>query len=271
MNGSLYNQGVSAEDFGVQFGFSLFETFLVRNDCSVFLLDRHIDRLFQSMSYFNFDINMDKAKFQQLIVSHIEYNDLNGKVLRVTVTYGNKKKGIDSAILFSSRGNPYNNEVHKSGLKLMVADFKRNETSPVVMHKTGNYLENYTANNNALSKGYDDALFLNSKNEITETARSNIFFVSQGILHTPDSGCGLLPGIIRGWIIEKSGQLGINCKPGHYALESLLNADEIFVTNSIMGIVPVTNIEGRPIKYPASGSVTGMLIKEFQTLFHSLH
>lgn len=263
MDSYLTLQNISPEDLGLQFGFSLFETFLVGRDCKIFLLDRHIDRLSQSMGCFNIDINMHKAEFRKLIVNYIQKNRLNGKVLRVTVTSGNRQKGIAPSILFTSRENPYTQDLYNKGLKLMVASFRKNETSPLVMHKTGNCLESYMACNTALSKGYDDSLFMNSKGEMTETTKCNLFFVSRGILHTPALSCGLLPGIIRGWITEKASSLGINCIQGRYSPESFADMDEVFATNSVMGIMPVVEIEGYKTLTIADSSITKLLMKEY--------
>ena len=264
VGGFSYRRDVDAEDLGVQFGFSIFETFLVGSGCRIFLLERHADRLFRSLKHFNIALAADKDEFRQSAENYARASASEGKVLRVTVTAGSKHKGIEPAVLFSQRDNPYGDESYKRGLSLTLADFRRNETSPLVMHKTGNYLENYAAYSAASAKGYDDALFLNSKNEITETTKSNIFFVSQGVLHTPETGCGLLPGIIRGWVIEKAASLGISCAEGRYTLEELLGSDEVFATNSVMGIMPVACVNGHKKPMPGENSVTGALMKLYE-------
>ena len=264
VGGFLYRRYVDAEDLGVQFGFSLFETFLVGSGCRIFLLGRHVDRLFRSLKHFGIALAADKDEFRRSAENYARANASEGKVLRVTVTAGSECKGIEPAVLFSQRDNPYGDESYKRGLSLTLADFRKNETSPLVTHKTGNYLENYTAYSAARAKGYDDALFLNSKNEITETAKSNIFFVSQRALHTPEIGCGLLPGIIREWVTEKAASLGISCTEGRYTLEELLCSDEVFATNSVMGIMPVTFVNGHKKPAPGENSVTRALMELYE-------
>lgn len=77
----------------------------------------------------------------------------------------------------------------------MVSGLVKNAGSPVIAHKTGNYLENYMEGQRALKNGFDDVIFLNTKSEITETSKSNIFFVRDGKLYTPHVSSGLLPGL----------------------------------------------------------------------------
>ena len=260
----LDRQYIDADDFAVQFGLSLFETFLVGIGCRIFLLERHVDRLYRSLDHFNIDLAIRKDEFRQSVENYVRVNALERKVLRVAVTAGNRYKGIMPSILFSERDNPYCDESYKRGISLMIADFRRNETSPLVMHKTGNYLENLTAYGTARDKGCDDALFLNSRSEITETTKSNIFFVSKGTLHTPALDCGLLPGIIRGWVIEKAASIGISCAEGRYSLDELLDSDEVFATNSVMGVMPVACVNGHKKSATGENSVTRALMKLYE-------
>ncbi|HHV29506.1 aminotransferase class IV [Acetivibrio mesophilus] len=256
--------GIKPDDFGVLYGFSLFETFLVNEYGRVFLIEKHIDRLFDSMRHFGFDSHLTKENLLSMVMDYIKKSDLKNTILRLTVTCGNKNKGIDPAILFSTREYTYSKTIYKTGFRLMVSGLVKNANSPVIAHKTGNYLENYMEGQRALNNGFDDVIFLNAKGEITETSKSNIFFVHDGRLHTPHLSCGLLPGIIRKWVIEKTKDLGLLCEEGHYSLETLLCAEEVFVTNSVIGIVPVNNIDNKLVGSGVRGKIAALLMKELQ-------
>jgi 4-amino-4-deoxychorismate lyase len=82
-------------------------------------------------------------------------------------------------------------------------------------------------------------MFLNVHNELAEGSVSNIFFVKDNQLYTPDISCGLLDGIIRGWVMEN-----FNVYTGRFTIEDMEKADECFITNSVMGIMRVNEIEG---------------------------
>ena len=91
--------------------------------------------------------------------------------------------------------------------------------------------------------GYDEPIFLNSKNQITEGATSNIFVVVKNKIYTPKLSCGLLNGIVRQYIISNYDIIETEMD-----LEFLNNADEIFLTNSLFGIMPVNNLEKKVFK-----------------------
>lgn len=91
--------------------------------------------------------------------------------------------------------------------------------------------------------GYDEPIFLNSKNQITEGATSNIFVVVGDKIYTPKLSCGLLNGIVRQYIVSNYDVI-----ESEIDLEFLNNADEIFLTNSLFGIMPVNNLEKKVFK-----------------------
>lgn len=143
----------------------------------------------------------------------------------------------------------------------------RNETSLLSAHKTGNYAENYLALKAAVSRKYDDALFLNSKLNIAETTKCNLFFVKNEVLYTPDLSCGILPGVVREFVIQRAKALGVAVCEGKFTLENLAEAEEVFVTNSVVGIRRVSVIEESAdhiwFKEKMAGRITAMIQKEY--------
>ncbi|MDQ2085965.1 aminotransferase class IV [Herbivorax sp. ANBcel31] len=239
---------IDKNDFGLLYGFSLFETFLVNREGKIFLLDGHLNRLFNSMDFLKFNLEFSKSNLKREILKYVELNNIQNKVMRVTVTYGNKLKNIKSKVIISTRENTLSEENYKSGYKLKISDVKKSKESYVLRHKTSNYLENYIISQKALEEGFNDALFLNTDNEITETTRCNMFFVKNNVIYTPTLECGLLPGVIREWVIKKADKLGIKVYQGKYSVEDLLDCDYAFVTNSVIGIMGISYIEDKKIK-----------------------
>jgi len=263
----FFCSNITTEDMGFLYGFSLFETFLINKNSSVLLIDKHLKRLFNSIKFFNFDIDIKKDEFEFMLIKYINDNYIKNKVMRVSVTCGNKLKNIKPSVIINLRDNPYaSNEVYLRGLKLTISECKRNESSHIVRHKTANYLENYLAWQQASQNGFDDAIFLNMKNYITETTKSNFFIVKDEILYTPDNECGILPGIIREWVIEKSKDMGIKCVKGNYVTKMLTESDEVFVTNSVIGIIPVCCIENYFNKDVLPGKITNLFSTEYQKM-----
>ncbi|MCJ7691325.1 MAG: aminotransferase class IV, partial [Clostridiaceae bacterium] len=136
---------------------------------------------------------------------------------------------------------------YEQGYSLGLSEVRRNAYSNLTYVKSFNYVENIIEKDKIIKKGYDEALFLNTEGYISEGAVSNIFFVRQGIIYTPKIKCGLLPGIIREFVIKNSLSIGFKIEEGEFTLEKLMGAEGIFITNSIMGIMKVNKIEDKVI------------------------
>lgn len=130
----------------------------------------------------------------------------------------------------------------KTQVRLCIYPFYRASTSPILRIKSTNYLENVLARRSALSSGFDEAVFLNEKGEVTEGSASNIFWLKKGMLFTPEPSCGLLPGVTRSITMESAGKLGIRVEEGRFDLDALLSSEGAFLTNSLVGVIPVGQI-----------------------------
>ncbi|MHB1155147.1 MAG: aminotransferase class IV [Eubacteriales bacterium] len=247
---------------GLLYGFSLFETFMVNKHYNVFLLEKHIERMLNSACYFDVDVLRTQNEIMDIVKRYIIENKAVNKIIRLTLTAGNKQNDVNPSLLLSNRENIYTPQKITDGCKLYISEVKKGENSIIIKHKTGNYLENYFLLQNAMKNGYDDVLFLNSKAQVTESSKCNIFFIKNDTLCTPEISCGLLPGIIRAWIIESTHRYGLKCIEGNFNIDDLLYFDEIFVCNSAMGIMHVKTIDGRIIGLGNIGEITKLLQKE---------
>ncbi|GAB6182929.1 aminotransferase class IV [Thermodesulfovibrio hydrogeniphilus] len=127
--------------------------------------------------------------------------------------------------------------------KLCLSSIKRHSKSPVIYHKTMNYLPNILVKREALSNGFDDAVILNENDEITECSASNILIVKQDKLLTPAKECGLLLGTTMQILIEKMG-----VKEQRLKLKDIYEASAIFITNSLMGATAVSRFMDKEFK-----------------------
>ena len=131
----------------------------------------------------------------------------------------------------------------KREIVLTVSPYKVNSSNPLLRFKTTNYMLNVLAKRYAIEKGCDDAILLNEKDEITETTSANIFWIKGNTLYTPALECGLVEGITREKIIKNAREVDLEVKEGRYSLRDLLDADYIFVSNSLNGIIKVKKID----------------------------
>lgn len=174
-------------DEGYSFGLGLFETILLYKGKPVFL-DEHLARI--NKSIIDLDLNIDKLEkdevFQYL---NNNKNTLEYEVLKIVLSEKNR--------LFLKREYTYTEKNYEKGFSLNISEVIRNESSIFTFHKTLNYGDNILEKRKSKKMGYDEPIFFNSKNQITEGATSNIFMVVEDKIYTPKLSCGLLNGIVR--------------------------------------------------------------------------
>jgi branched-subunit amino acid aminotransferase/4-amino-4-deoxychorismate lyase len=132
--------------------------------------------------------------------------------------------------------------------------------------KTTSYLENLLARQQAKADGADEALFLNEKGRLAEASTSNVFLVSENVLKTPSKESGILPGITRDIILGLAAHAGIPVLESDILLEEAAEANEVFLTNSVLEIMPVTNLDGKAICDGKPGPVTRQLMAAYRDL-----
>lgn len=142
-------------------------------------------------------------------------------------------------MLFLPRENHYQEADYEKGFRLEYSAVRRNETSPLTFHKTANYGDCILEKRGAGKAGVDERIFLNTRGELAEGTLSNVFFLKEGKLYTPGKECGLLPGVVRRYLLEKEGAKERVIYP-----EEIPDFEECFVTNSLMGIMPVNSLAG---------------------------
>lgn len=220
-------------DEGYSFGLGLFETILLYKGKPVFL-DEHLSRI--NKSIVDLGLNIDKLEkdevFQYL---NKNKNILEYEVLKIVLSEKNR--------LFLKREYTYTEKDYQRAFSLNISEVRRNENSIFTFHKTLNYGDNILEKRKSKKLGYDEPIFLNSKNQITEGATSNIFIVVGDKIYTPKLSCGLLNGIVRQYIISNYDVIEKKID-----IEFLNNANEIFLTNSLFGIMSVSNLEKKVFK-----------------------
>ncbi|MTI81590.1 MAG: 4-amino-4-deoxychorismate lyase [Firmicutes bacterium] len=263
-NGKVVNNSspcINPNSEGLLYGYGLFETLKVHKD-NIYFFDEHIDRLRAGCKVLGLNFNTEPSALLKYCYQLLDANQLSNCALRITYF----KSDTQCNYIITSRNNPYTRDDYNKGFKLCFTNLRRNPKSILVSVKTNNYLENMLVRSEAKQKGFDETVFLNTYNKISEGTTSNIFFVKNNKLFTPSSECGILPGIIRGKVIEISKKLGVSIEIGHYVREELLNADEIFITNSLLDIMPVSQIETKNLDI-GKLCITQLLKEELKKLY----
>lgn len=217
-------------DNGFHFGEGLFETMLVHNN-NILFLKEHIKRLNEGLKI----IGINKKIEEEEVIAALGKLKSKDGVLKLVVSEKNN--------VFAWRKNNYTVDMYNRGFKLKISKLKRNKYSTTTYLKSLNYLDNILENKKCKEEGYNEVIFLNTDNEITEGSISNIFFIKNNIIYTPSVDCGLLDGTIRKYILKNYTVL-----QGKFSKKELMEADEVFLTNSVMGIMRVSEIESNIFK-----------------------
>lgn len=229
VNGELREDSKIELDSGFFFGRGLFETILV-NDKPVFLKE-HLQRLNKGLLRIGIKIQISEEYFLENI------KKLNCKNCGVKLVVSEKN------IVFTKREIAYKEEDYIKGFKVKVSKIKRNPHSHITYLKSLNYIDNALEREESLKEGYNEVLFLNNYGYLSEGSISNIFFIKEDKIYTPSIESGLLPGVVRSWVIDN-----YNVLEGEFTLKNLLNSDGAFLTNSLMGIIKIDRIEENILK-----------------------
>jgi len=268
LNGALLPRSqakISPFDLGFLYGYSLFETMRAYSG-RIFRLERHLERLSTSAKLLGLPLNafvIEKACYDTL-----KANNLKEARIRLTVSIGEGEAVPDlpkhpkpTVLVIATSYIPPSAETYRNGYKALVSALRQNSQSPLSRLKSANYLNNVLARREARAAGADEAILLNEQGFLCEGSTSNIFLVSKGTLITPGEESGCLPGVTRQVVMELVQALGISLVEREVRLEELLRADEAFLTNSIMELMPLAEVNGQRI---GRGKVTESLMQAYK-------
>ena len=256
---------ISVFDRGFLYGDGVFETMRAYQR-RVFRFDDHIARLIASAAALKIRLPRTPSQVIDDIHHLLEKNDLNDAVIRVAVSRGRGQRGprIEGAdtptyVLAADTVPDGLRMSQTTGIRLGLSAIRRisaDALPPGVKH--ANYLNSILALEEALQSGADEAVMLDANEHVTECAAANIFFIHRSCVHTPPPSVGILTGVTRALVLALAKTATLATMESPFGMDSLLAADEIFVTNSVIGLCPVRSVNGKT--YAAPGPVTQQLI-----------
>ncbi len=264
---------ISVFDHGFLYGDGVYEGIRVY-DGSVFRLEAHVDRLFESARTLALAIPLTRREVVDAVVGTVAANGRHDAYLRLIVSRGPGDLGLDPAmcprptvVIICDSIAVYPREVYDDGIKLITASVRRipmESLDPRV--KSLNYLNNVLAKLEARNAGCVEAVMLNHQGLVAECTGDNIFVLKNGVLKTPDVMQGSLAGITRGAVLDLARRIGLPAQEAVLAPHDLYNADECFLTGTAVEIVPVVRIDGRLIGSGRPGNATRQLMAAFAEL-----
>lgn len=232
-------------DRGLTLGDGVFDTLAIRGGepCG---FPEHWRRLADAARFFSIELPFGSSELRRVVETLIAENGVSEAVVRFTVTRGPGARG------YAPKGaGPTGLVVSLSPLpeppaakRLRVSTFPVFSEDPLLRYKTLSRAINVLAIQEAQSMGFDDALFLNEHSQFTEATSSNLFFLIDGVWRTPPLACGVLPGVTRAGVLEAGRWLGFPAVEGVVTPADLDRVTAVRLTNSVAGLVAVTEIVG---------------------------
>ncbi len=264
---------VSVFDHGLLYGDGVFEGIRVYSR-RIFRLEAHVDRLYASARALALAIPLTPDALMAVVREAVRRNRRDDAYIRLIITRGAGELGIDplscpraSIIVIVGEVRLYPAALYDSGIKVITAPTRQVSHEAVDARiKSLNYLKNVLAKIDAQRAGAQEAILLNSAGFIAECAGDNLFVVRHARLSTPAPQDGALEGITRGAILELAAAAGIVAGEARLTRFDVYTADECFLTGTGAEVMPVTEVDGRPI---GTGSV-GPITQRLRAAFHSL-
>lgn len=278
INGEFIDEAaakISVFDHAFLYGDGVFETAIAWRD-RIFKLEAHLDRLFRSLTAVKLDPPHPRSVLRELIIETVRRNHLSNAYIKCVIT-----RGTTSEPLLDTRGahpgcvifaRPFLSlvapEKVQVGVRLKTVATRRVGLASLDPRiKSLNYLNLVLAKLEAQASGADEALLLDDQGHVSEGSGFNIFAVHGRRLMTPE--VGVLEGITRATVLELGPDLGLHGGPMDMSLYDLYTADEVFLTSTAGGLIPVVEVDGRPIGAGVPGAVIGQLASAYEELIGS--
>ncbi len=279
LNGQMLDPAdahVNADDAGIQHAVGLFETMSARHG-RVFRLQAHLARLARSAQALGLARQLDTAPLTKAAETTLSHNQLTEARLRLTLTPGNVSllggpsdvsPPEPTVMVVPTPPTVYDPAFFEAGVMATIAAAAANPFDPTAGHKTLAYWSRLITLRQAAAAGAGETIWLDTTNHLASGAVSNVFLVNGDQLLTPIARgeevqgglpAPVLPGVTRDAIIELAPQAGLRVQKRMLTVNDLLDADEVFLTNSSWLVLPVSRVEKKVIGGGGVGEATTKL------------
>jgi branched-chain amino acid aminotransferase len=282
MNGALVpwdaaNVHVTAH--ALQYGTGVFEgmrSYDTPMGAAIFRLDAHMRRLAASASFYEIVL---PYSFEQLCAASLEVvraNKLENAYLRPLAVFDSHSFSVwpkdcpVSVAIIAVLGRQYIQGGPDHGARVTVSTVRRIDSStlPPFVKACGHYTNSVRAVQEAIRRGYDDAIMLNATGAVAEGSGANLFVVKNGTVITNDLDASIVAGITRDSVLQIANDLGVPVSVRPVSLMDVEMADELFFSGTAVEITPIKEVDGRVIGDGNPGPITRQLQ---QTFFDAVH
>lgn len=253
-----FNQSfVPVSDLIVQRGYGIFDFFLVKDMVPPFL-SFHLDRFIRSASLMGMDLPYTKEELSELVTGLIRKNDIQNSSVKIMLTGGvspddfTLTPAASSLIIINKPFEIKWPEAWKNGASLITSSYQRELPEA----KTINYIRSVSLSRKLVESGAAEILYAD-RNRVRECSRSNVFYVKDHCVYTPKSR--MLEGVTRKRILQLK---GFDIRVADFKMKELLAADEVFITSTTKGVLPIIKIDSKIISNGRIGAITQAIQKE---------
>ncbi len=253
-NGKLFNENepiVAAQNRGLRYGDGIFETMKLKNG-KLILSDEHFARLWKGMQMLQFEIPklLSPEKLEAEILQLAEKNKLTAARIRLTIIRSDggiydAKNNTPNYIVEATSLPKDNGTLNSNGLQICIFNDAKKSIDAFSNLKTNNYLPYFMGAIFAKKQQCNDALILNSEGNICDSTIANVFYIKDKIIYTPALTQGCVEGVMRKFLIDKIRAFGFIVHESLVTREDILNADEVFLSNSIYNIRWVADLQNK--------------------------
>ncbi|HOW72203.1 MAG TPA: aminotransferase class IV [Phycisphaerae bacterium] len=271
LNGRIVEMGEAAvpvSNPALLHGVGLFETVRAYGG-RPFRLGRHVHRMLASAERLNMSIGQVSEQVPAAVRQVLEANRLGEARVRFTVTppAPQEPDAGPNLLVMAQELAGYPDGLYERGMTVYVCDqYRQSVQDPLAGHKTTSYFPRLLVLRNAQDRACGEGLWFTPENLLAEGCMSNVFLIKDGCLATPPLNTPVLPGVTRAAILELAGQEGIPAEESPRTIRDLLEADEVFLTNAIMEVMPVTRVERKAIAGERPGPLTQRLARGYREL-----
>ncbi|MED4730320.1 aminodeoxychorismate lyase [Aneurinibacillus migulanus] len=261
---------ISPFDHGFLYGLGLFETMRVYGG-HIALLEQHYHRLCKAAEELGIVITMTREDLRFAILETLSANGLSDAYVRLDLTAGDKGLGPYAGLydephwlIFVKPLPELPPSLYETGKRLQVLKRPRNSPEGELRFKSHHYMNNRFGKMEIGPEPDVEGLFLTENGCLAEGIVSNLFFVAEDVIYTPDIKTGILPGTRREFVMELAESHGFTVQEGWYYIERLMVADEVFITNAVQEIVPIHTVNETRIGQGTIGTITKKLLELYR-------
>lgn len=259
---------------GLQYGTGVFEgmrCYTTVDGPAVFRLDAHLERFFQSAAVYELPIPYSAEQLADATLELVRANRLENAYLRPIAFFDASTLSVwtkDCPVAVAIAGFPTGKYLANAdqGVRITISSVRKYPSNaiPATAKACGQYINSARAVQEAQRKGFDEAILLNQRGEVSEGSGENVFVVKGGALVTNDASADILMGVTRDTMLQLARDLGIPTTVRAISVDDLLTADELFFSGTAVEVTPIREVDGHIIGRGKPGPVTLRIQQTFE-------